>query len=149
MKFSPLRTVPAGTLETTLAACLLCFVSMGRSSFPLFGDGVRGVLKGCAADVDVAAGLTFGRPWDAVVSCAETACALMIALLAKFRLLTDCEPRPASRRMHWRQIIVVGVLNMLVAWMRGCVTRRCCGVRSFTRQMPRYESFPREIHVSK
>lgn len=73
MKFKPLSTVPGATLDTILTACLLCFVSMGKSSFGLVGEAVKGVLKGCAADVDVAAGLSLGRPWDAVVSCAETA----------------------------------------------------------------------------
>lgn len=107
MKLRPLSTVPAGTLDTILVACLLCFVSMGRSSLGLVGEGVSGVLKGCAADVDVAAGLSLGRPTDAVVSCADTACARVEVLLEKARRVAAGASRTASRRIHCRQIMVM------------------------------------------
>ena len=85
MKFSPLSTVPAGTLLCICSGFLLLSTSLliGRSR--LSGEGVKGVLKGCAADVDVAAGRSFGRGFVAVVVCAVTAWARCDVDCVKFR----------------------------------------------------------------
>lgn len=81
---------------------------MGRSRF--FGAAVSGVLKGCAAEVDVAAGLSLGRGFVAVVVCAVTACALGEADAVKEREameeIVDDGLCRARRRIHRWQIIV-------------------------------------------
>lgn len=103
-KFRPLNTVPAGTLETILAAALLCSFWIGR--FSRSGEDVNGVLKGCAAEVEVAAGLSFGLEFVAVVVCAVTACARREADEDIARRENGVALPLARRFRHLRQIIV-------------------------------------------
>ena len=70
MKFKPFSTVPAGTLDCMRDAGLVCSDCVGRSCRS--DEGERGALKGCAAGVEVAAGLPLGRGLVAVVVCAVT-----------------------------------------------------------------------------
>lgn len=114
--------MPAGTLDTILAACLLCFVSMGRSRLSWCGEGVRGVLKGCAAAVEVAAGLSLGRGFVAVVSCADTACARDedVCVNVRTAVLGMAEVRlPRRCRQRW-QIMIVCIAD----GFRRCVVAR-------------------------
>jgi hypothetical protein len=71
MKFNPFNTVPAGTeLVGSFAGVVRCLLAIGKSWLEGFGES--GALKGCAADVDVAAGRPSGRGFVAVVVCAVT-----------------------------------------------------------------------------
>lgn len=72
MKFKPLRTVPAAT-ELLIGASAGFPDGMGRSWFA--GEGVRGVLKGCAAPVEVAAG---GLCDDEEGPCRGAACVALL-----------------------------------------------------------------------
>jgi hypothetical protein len=71
MKFNPFSTVPAGTLDAILATGL----TLSDPPAGDFGDVVSGVLKGCAAEVEVAAGLSFGRGFVVCVVLRVTASA--------------------------------------------------------------------------
>jgi len=137
-KLRPLSGVPAGTELRTKGA----FFSAGFPSF--FAAGVIGSLKGCAAEVDVAA----GGVWDdeaepcrgAGVELAETGVALRMGFVVKAReAAMDVEggirTREAARRQV-RQIIVGG-------WMRNCVFgwERCLGLQKF--KMARENDSPR------
>lgn len=64
---SPRRGVPAGTDDCTITSCTGGCGSFRTASLSL-RDGVRGVLKGCAAEVDIA---TCGG--DCGVCCTEEA----------------------------------------------------------------------------
>lgn len=68
---------------------------------------MSGVLKGCAADVEVAAGLSFGRGFVAVVVWAVTACARFDVVWEKARQVMWEVLRRARRWAHCRQIIVI------------------------------------------
>ena len=75
------------------------------------GEGWRGVLKGCAAEVDVAAGVECGRGLVAVVVWAVTAAlARREGVWEKVRLLGREEVVPAlrraaRRRQRWQSIV--------------------------------------------
>ena len=137
-KLRPLSGVPAGTELRTKGA----FFSAGFPSF--FAAGVMSSLKGCAAEVDVAA----GGVWDeeespcrgAGVELAETGVALRMGFVVKAREVAmdvegDIRTREAARRQV-RQIIVGG-------WMRNCVFGwvRCLGLQKF--KMARGNDLPR------
>lgn len=70
MKFKPFSTVPAGTLLWGSFTAGLGFRVIGRDCLDSFGES--GALKGCAAEVEVAAGWPPGRGLVAVVVCAVT-----------------------------------------------------------------------------
>lgn len=97
-KFNPLRGVPAGHEETGIGRLFV----FGRRLFPremAFGEGERGVEKGCAAPVDVAVGGPAVRG-DAVASApGETA-------EANGRMRDGDARKADAFRRHWRQIIV-------------------------------------------
>lgn len=79
MKFSPRSTVPAGTLDLTVGAAFADTASFSEAV------GVSGVLNGCAAEVEIAAGWPSGRAFVAVVVCVVTACAGRVAVREKER----------------------------------------------------------------
>ena len=105
MKFNPFNTVPAGTLLAgNFAAAVFWFRVIGSPCFEGFGDS--GVLNGCAADVDVAAGCPEGRGLVAVVVCAVTGVDRMACDCEKARDVVEEALRRASRCMHCRQIMM-------------------------------------------
>lgn len=117
-KFKPLSGVPAATELRTRGAF---FSAAGLPSF--FAAGVADSLKGCAADVDVAAG---GACDEGVGAGAETGAALRRAgAVVKARDVDiDVEGsirvRDAARRQV-RQIIVGGMAVQWAFWIRdGC-----------------------------
>ena len=117
-KFSPFSGVPAGTELFTngvgfLSAALAAFFSIAGLGF-----GVRGALKGCAADVDVAAGGAceeVGEPWRGVgVEAEETGVALCKAGEVDMKR-RDGGAREREARRQVRHIIV-DVWTLLV-WL--------------------------------
>lgn len=61
-KFRPFSGVPAGTLLLTSGAAFFSATFAAAFSSAGLGVGVRGALKGCAAEVEVAA----GGAWESV-----------------------------------------------------------------------------------
>jgi hypothetical protein len=77
-KFSPLSGVPAATLLLTSGAAFFCAAAAAAFAIAGSGDGVSGALKGCAADVEVAAGAaSAGRAFVCVAVAAEMGVALL------------------------------------------------------------------------
>ena len=126
----PLRTVPAGTDD-------LIFSFLLEGDFSASGSipGIEPAEKGCAADVDVAAGVSFGRALVAVVVFAVTVCAAGVVDWLKDREADPTNLRRAeSRRRQRRQIILSDRLLRAVQskigrefqWSeRSCMSRRC------------------------
>jgi len=85
-------------------------LALGRCATPrefAFGAGERGVEKGCAALVDVAAGRSFGRGFVVAIVPGDTAD-------AKDRV-NDLDGRNEALRRHCLQIIFgLGILEMLL-----------------------------------
>lgn len=79
---------------------------MGRSCFS--GAADSGVLNGWAAEVEVAAGTSFGLGFVAVVVLAVTACAGFVGEVEKDRGLRSKGVRLARRCRHRWQIISTG-----------------------------------------
>ena len=107
-KFKPFSGVPAGTLLFTngvgfFSATLAAFFSIAGVGF-----GVRGALKGCAAEVDVAAGGVcddVGEPWRGVGWAAEeTGVAFARAGEVEMKR-RDAGAREREARKQVRQII--------------------------------------------
>lgn len=67
---------------------------------------MSGSLKGCAADVEVAAGLSLGRGFVAVVVWAVTGSAARMRECENAREVVGVALRLAARRRQRRQIIV-------------------------------------------
>lgn len=106
--------MPATQLETTLGRC--CESAGARSDCR--APGTNGALKGCAAEVDVAAGRSLGRGLVAVAVCAEMAWAAGRCVeREKLRVLLVMACREiwrgwASRRKHcWHIILSFLLLN--------------------------------------
>lgn len=97
----PFSTVPAETELLIFSFLLVGFRASG--SIP----GIEPAEKGCAADVDVAAGVSLGRGLVAVVVLAVTACAAVLVDWLKDRDVVAVTLRRAvSRSRQRRQIIV-------------------------------------------
>ena len=100
--------------------------------------GIEPAEKGCAAEVDVAAGVSWGRGLVAVVVLAETSCAANLVDCVNSRELgREALRRAVRRRRQRRQIIVgedeVGEWKKVVSKSEGefqCMIRRSCGVSS-------------------
>jgi hypothetical protein len=135
-KFRPFSGVPAGTLLLTSGAAFFSATLAAVFSRAGLGVGVRGALKGCAAEVEVAAGESLG--WRGV----DCAAAEMGVALREGRVVERKRRvgRAREARRQVRQIIacVVGVcgwggaavlemelLEMRAekrSWRRGCAT---------------------------
>lgn len=97
------------------------------------------MLKGCAADVDVAAGLSCGRGFVAVVSCADTACAPARDAVERENVradnVADEEPLPlplcfASCLKHLWQIMLLVYVNAIESSSTQVGSNVVCGVVS-------------------
>lgn len=106
-KFRPFSGVPAGTLLLTSGAAFFSATLAAVFSRAGLGVGVRGALKGCAAEVEVAAGESLG--WRGV----DCAAAEMGVALREGRVVERKRRvgRAREARRQVRQIIacIVGV----------------------------------------
>ena len=100
--------------------------------------GIEPAEKGWAAEVDVAAGASWGRGLVAVLVLADTSCAASDVDCVKGRELERVALRRALRRRRQRRQIIVGE-DDVGGWMRRCgksegefqcMVRRSCGVSS-------------------
>jgi hypothetical protein len=103
-KFSPFSGVPAGTLLLTSGAAFFSATLAALFSSAGLGAGVSGALKGCAAEVEVAAGESLG--WRGVGCAAEE---MGVAAALKAGRVVERKRRVGrAREARWqvRQIIV-------------------------------------------
>jgi hypothetical protein len=122
-KLSPLSGVPAGTLLLTRGAAFFCAACAAAFAMAGSGDGVSGALKGCAADVEVAAGASLGRAFVCVAVFAEIGVAFARGddVERKRESVAVGRDGRAAARRHVRQII----LGVRVGIDGGVVDGRC------------------------
>ena len=104
-KFRPFSGVPAGTLLLTSGVAFFSTALAAAFSIEGVGEGVRGALKGCAAEDEVAAGGAFGVGCEAE----EMGVALREGRVVERRRRVG---KKCEARWQVRQIMV---------WVCGCV----------------------------
>lgn len=108
-KFKPLSGVPAGTELFTSGVAFFSTALAAAFAIAGLGFGVSGALKGCAADVDVAAGGAcddVGEPWRGVgVEAEEMGVAFAKAAVEESERRVEGTRVREARRQD-RQIIV-------------------------------------------